>query len=247
MCFILLFPERSGQRRLWVSGLFGSLLILYTVPASGVDLHARLRTAQMETSNITLRRPVMNRYHDVGDRELVSYLLTGDQLAFEEIYSRYSAILFRYACDKTDRREDAEEIIQETFVWLWTKRETIGHVTELRPYLYGIVKHKIFNYIRHSLIRRRYAENYTRFESTFDNSNIEWNDVVDMQSNIDRRIAELPERCRTAFKLSRVDQLPIHRIAEEMKISSRTVENYITQALKHLRATVPNYKEPGER
>lgn len=198
-----------------------------------------------EMCGTILRRRGMNPYHDVTDHVLVSHLLTGDRSAFEEIYSRYSTILFRYACDKTDRREDAEEIIQETFVWLWTHRESIGHVTELRPYLYGIVKHKIFNYIRHSLIRRKYAENYAHFETTYDNSNIEWNDVVDMQNNIDRSIAQLPERCRMAFTLSRVEHLPIQTIAEQMNISSRTVENYITQALKHLRTTVPNYHERG--
>lgn len=209
--------------------------------------HSCFHSDQMVITGFTLRRQGMNPYHDVDDQVLVRHLLTGDRFAFEEIYSRYSTILFRYACDKTDRREDAEEIIQETFVWLWTRRESIGHVTELRPYLYGIVKHKIFNYIRHSLIRRRYAENFSHFETTFDNSNVEWNDVVDMQTNIDRSIAVLPERCRTAFTLSRMDHLPIQTIAEQMNISSRTVENYITQALKHLRETVPNYLDSNSR
>jgi RNA polymerase sigma-70 factor (family 1) len=183
----------------------------------------------------------MGAYTSKADNELVDLLQTGDRRAFEEMYRRYSTMLFRYVNDKIKGREDCEEIVQETFVWLWTHRESLHHVTELRPYLYGIVKHKVFNHIRHLVIRRGYAEYFQNFGNVVDNSNEELTNLADVMRLLDHSIAQLPERCQTAFRLSRIEHLPIAAIAEQMNISSRTVENYITQALKHLRETVSGF------
>ena len=177
----------------------------------------------------------MDAYTSKADNELITLLQGESRRAFEEIYRRYASLLFRYVSDKIHERENCEEIVQETFVWLWTHREGLNHVTELRPYLYGIVKHKIFNHIRHNVIRRSYADHFLKFGSIIDNSNEELTELSDVMLLIDRSISELPERCQVAFRLSRMEHQPIAAIADQMKISSRTVENYITQALKHLR------------
>jgi len=118
---------------------------------------------------------------------------------------------------------------------LWSHRRGLDHVTELRPYLYGIVKHKVFNHIRHNLIRREYAAHFQKFGAGVDNSNEELTNLAAVLKVLDHSIAQLPERCQTAFRLSRMEHLPIITIAEQMNISTRTVENYITKALKHLR------------
>lgn len=183
----------------------------------------------------------MGAYTSKADNELVDLLQSGDERAFEEMYRRYASLLFRYVSDKVGERENCEEIVQETFVWLWSHRTSLHHVTELRPYLYGIVKHKVFNHIRHNVIRREYAEHFQKFGTTSDNSNEELNNLSDVLKVLDHSIAQLPERCQTAFRLSRIEHLPIPAIAEQMNISTRTVENYITQALKHLRDAVSGF------
>jgi len=187
----------------------------------------------------------MDAYTSKADNELVALLQAGDRRAFEAMYRRYATLLFRYVADKIYTREDCEEIVQETFVWLWSHRESLHHVTELRPYLYGIVKHKVFNHIRHTIIRREYADHFLKFGSAVDNSNEELSNLSDVVKLLDQSIAKLPERCQTAFRLSRIEHLPIAAIAEQMSISTRTVENYITQALKHLREAVSEFYRAG--
>lgn len=183
----------------------------------------------------------MDAYTSKADNELVALLQADDQRAFEEMYRRYAALLFRFVADKLYDREDCEEIVQETFVWLWSHRNSLSHVTELRPYLYGIVKHKVFNHIRHNVIRREYVEHFLKFGASVDNSSEELTNLSDILSVLDHAIAQLPDRCQTAFKLSRIENMPIAAIADQMNISTRTVENYITQALKHLRDAVSGF------
>lgn len=183
----------------------------------------------------------MDAYTSKADNELVALLQSGNKHAFEEMYRRYAGLLFRFVADKLYGREDCEEIVQETFVWLWTHRDALDHVTELRPYLYGIVKHKVFNHIRHNVIRREYVDHFLKFGTGVDNSNEELTNLSDVLKVLDHAIAQLPERCQTAFRLSRIDHMPIAAIADQMNISTRTVENYITQALKHLRDAVKGF------
>jgi len=72
----------------------------------------------------------------------------------------------------------------------------------------------------------------------FDNSNEEMLYLKDLCKTIKESISTLPDHYQTAFRLSRIQHQPTQRIAEHMKISPRTVENYISAALKHLRISL---------
>ena len=63
----------------------------------------------------------------------------------------------------------------------------------------------------------------------------------ELKETIESVISELPERCQLAFRLSRMEHKSIAEIAEIMEISPRTVENYITQSLKHLRSSLGDF------
>jgi RNA polymerase sigma factor (sigma-70 family) len=131
-------------------------------------------------------------------------------------------------------------MVQELYIWLWTRRENLSHVTALKSYLYNAIRYKVVNYFEHHAVQQRYIENYVLFEASHDNSNEELSDISDIGPMIEKSIAVLPERCQMAFRLSRLEHMPISNIAAHMNISSRTVENYITHALKHLRLTWRN-------
>lgn len=163
-------------------------------------------------------------------------LKNGDSKAFEEIYECFADRLYRYVCSRVPSRETSEEIVQEIFVSLWIKRESLEITISLSSYLYGAAKHKILSHIRSDRVRKKYAADFTLFSAErLDNSNLELMDLKDLQQTIDERISELPKKCQTAFRMSRMEYEPIQSIAERMNISNRTVENYISKALKHLR------------
>lgn len=175
--------------------------------------------------------------HDGNDHsDKILLLKASDERAFESLYNHFADRLYRYVYSRVREREQTEEIVQEIFVSLWNKRETLEITTSLESYLFGAAKYKILSFIRSEQVRRKYAAEFTLFASgNFDNSIEEMVDLKELQLALDEKIAELPEKCRTAFRMSRMDHEPIPRIAEKMNISTRTVENYISQALRHLR------------
>jgi RNA polymerase sigma-70 factor (ECF subfamily) len=171
--------------------------------------------------------------------DLLSSLKNGEVNSFEIIYDRFANRLYQYTFRRVRNREVTEEIVQEIFVSLWKKRETLEITLSLDAWLFGAAKFSILTYIRSERVRRRYLAHFTQFaRQYFDNSSEELMDLKDLHENIENTISQLPEKCRTVFRLSRMEHEPIPRIAERMNISQRTVENYLSQALKHLRTSL---------
>jgi len=64
---------------------------------------------------------------------------------------------------------------------------------------------------------------------------------TELQKAIKGAIAKLPPQCRKVFELSRMEQMSYSKIAEELQISTNTVENHMSKALKMLRADLKDY------
>ncbi|AYB31001.1 RNA polymerase sigma-70 factor [Chryseolinea soli] len=169
-------------------------------------------------------------------RDLVTSLKEGNEKSFELIYDLLANRLYLFILRKVGIKETAEEILQEVFVALWNNRHTMDANTFLDPYLFKIAKNKIFSFMRSEHVRKKYAAEFSLFMQKYsDNSLEELMDVKDLHQVLHERISELPDKCQTAFRMSRMEHASISQIAEQMNISTRTVENYITQALRHLR------------
>jgi RNA polymerase sigma-70 factor (ECF subfamily) len=170
------------------------------------------------------------------EQSLVALLATEDSKAFEVLYDRYATPLYRYVYNRLRIKEVSEELVQEVFTSLWTNRKKVTITSSLSSYLFGATKYRVFNYMRGQRVRRRYATDFGLYLiCREDNSSEELMNVADIQAAIEGSISELPAKCQMAFRLSRMEHLPIQDIADRMQISRRTVENYISQALRHLR------------
>ncbi len=89
-------------------------------------------------------------------------------------------------------------------------------------------------------MREKYADSFSRFQLTWENSSEEQLEAAELEETILKNLSHLPPKCQTAFRLSRIEHLPISTVAKEMSISRRTVENYLSTALTHLRKTLEN-------
>lgn len=174
--------------------------------------------------------------------EMISCLKAGDTRSFEIIYNRFAGKLYQYVFRRVGVRETSEEIVQEIFISLWQKRHSIEIEQSLEAYLFGAAKFRILTYVRSESVRRHYAENFKAFATEqFDNSTEELMNVRELEHSISKSIATLPNKCQAVFRLSRIDHQPIGKIADKMNISRRTVENYLTQALRHLRTSLGDF------
>lgn len=182
----------------------------------------------------------------VDDRELLARLRAGETTAFDAIFRANYALLVRVAEAMLRERATAEEIAQDVMLELWRRRDALDVTDSVRGYLLQATRNRSLNHLRHQAIEKRseplLIDGASRSEPT-DAATREAEIEVALQS----AIAELPERCRQVFELSRVEGLKYAEIATRLGISVKTVEVQMGKALRVLRERLKPWLPNGDR
>lgn len=180
------------------------------------------------------------KYSVLSDVVLVKLLQAGDGAAFQAIYRKYWQPLFAMARKKLCSQENAEELIQDLFVDLWERRETI-QIEDLKKYLFGAVKYKILNYIKALLIRQKYENLKNGGLPELDHCTEDQLAYEDLNKALERGISHLPHKTRQIFRLNRLENQSVRQISASLSIPERTVEYHIMQSLRTLRSHLKEY------
>lgn len=160
------------------------------------------------------------------------------QKEFHDTYNQFYNGLANYAYSILKDRDVAKDIVQEVFLDLWNKRESLSIKTSLQAYLVRAVKFKSIDYIRKDKTKQQYVANAVIPDRVYQDDNDSEAEMDERKKQLSFAIAQLPTKCRQVFLLSRVNGYTYKEIAEEMQISVKTVENQISRAFKLLRQTL---------
>lgn len=177
-------------------------------------------------------------FPETGQMEAIR---AGDLSTYEMLFKTWYQPLCQYAYSFLQDREDAEEIVQSTFVNVWEKRESLAIHTGVKPYLYAMVRNASLNAIKHEKIRQRHADHSLQMADQGYNSVSGTIQGAELESLIQKAIEQLPEQCKLIFKMSRYEELKYAEIAEQLNLSVKTVENQIGKALKIMRENLKEY------
>lgn len=171
----------------------------------------------------------------IEDSKLLEEMQNGDRQSFKTIYNKYSKDLFLYAIKVIKNRTVCEDIVQDVFIALWSKREKTK-ISALKPYLFQAVKYQIFNHFRNSKFS---SEDLTRLNIIDVSMNVAQKlEYSELEMRIRNHVDKLPQRCRQIFMLSRYQHKSNKEIAEELDISVQAVKNQISKALAFLRSNL---------
>ncbi|WP_462317951.1 RNA polymerase sigma-70 factor [Marinilabilia sp.] len=173
-------------------------------------------------------------------------LKNGNKKAFEVIYQDFFDMLFYLAVGYLQDRERARELVQDAFMKLWEHRETISNKTNVKNYLYTIVKNSCLNDLREQEIIARNNREYLIPELKYRQEALEtfaasYKEVESLLEIVEKAIDALPEDIRTTFRLNRYENLTYKEISQKLDISPKTVEARISKALKILRSDLKEY------
>lgn len=171
------------------------------------------------------------------------------QKSFSFIYSTYFAKMTRFAQAYVISGEDAENIIQDIFLYLWEHPDIFKTIDHMDAFLFTLVKNRCLNFLKHSL----YINEKKRTLPTAEEQEMQINlyslqqfdesflTISDVENLITEVINKLPERCKEIFILSRMEGLKYKEIAEQLNISVNTVENQMSIALRKLKIELKDY------
>ena len=169
--------------------------------------------------------------------ELFDLVKTGDQKAFEDLFSIFFARLNDFAKKVVQDDMISQDIVQEAFVKLWGNKSKIESLN-LEAFLFRSVRNRCIDYIKHLkvvsnrmhelTVSSKYEELY-RIDFIGNEPYLLIRD--ELENRIESTIQSLPDRCRCVFILSRVNGLKNREIAEELHISIKNVERHLNRAL----------------
>ena len=177
---------------------------------------------------------------------LVHLLKNGDTDAFDTLFRLYYDKLIHIARGYLVLHENAEEIVQNVFLKLWERKNKLKNITNINSYLYLMVKNACLDHIKHEKIKIGYSKNVWDRKNAIRHQFIKDEAAALLLENeLEKKIMEsielLPEKCKKVFIKSRIEGKKHHEIAELLGISKRTVDNHISNALKHMKLHLKDF------
>ncbi|NOZ74017.1 MAG: RNA polymerase sigma factor [FCB group bacterium] len=171
----------------------------------------------------------MTRPQPNTDHQLVTAIQQGDRDSFRELYDRYKDRLFKTSLALGLNRQDAEDVLQESFVKIFQKINTLRNPDRLTSWMYRIVVNTAKSKMKwHQNKWDELNENNSRSDRTTDPANVNhWDELL-------RALHRLPTGFRNVFVLHAIQDLSQETVADIMGISVGTVKSQYHRSRKKL-------------
>jgi len=173
--------------------------------------------------------------------ELFDQVKTGDQKAFELLFSIFFARLNDFAKHVVKDNTISQDIVQDVFVKVWENKAIIESL-HLEAYLFRLVRNRCIDYINHLKVVNNHMLEIkisSKYEELYRIDFIGNEPYIlieqELKTKIEKTIQGLPDRCREVFMLSRMDGLKNKEIAEKLDINIKNVERHLNRALQSFR------------
>lgn len=180
------------------------------------------------------------------DETLYAAVRSGSEEAFKQLYLKYQCKLFTFCYGLTDDEETAKDLVQETFITFWEKRDAVLTDYSLIAYLFKIAHSKCYHHLQHanrtrtcdletlrlSEIELNYYDEETITGSLY---------FTEVKDAYEKAVEKLPPQCQTVYVMNREEELKSRDIADRLSLSLRTVESHLYRAARLIRKELKRY------
>ena len=160
---------------------------------------------------------------------------------FEKLFKELYTPLCRY-CSRFVRSTDlAEEIVQERFLFLWERKDSLKIRSSYKSFMFTAVRNKAIDYLRSRAAKLSLSQEELSHEIHDDTDPYKSMEYHEFEKEITGILESLPEKCYIIFSLKRFGGLENKEIARKLKISEKTVLNQLTKAKKIVKAALSKY------
>ena len=186
------------------------------------------------------RQPLHVGSAGLTEAELGVRIRAGDAEAMNEALRRYWSGVVEYVMRHTDDRDEAKDVAQDAFLYLWQGRVVGRRVGSLKALLYGVARNLARN--RGRSWQHARVISLERVDANLRGSSDRSPDEVvaeaELLARLERAVAALSPRRQEIFTLVRMHGLSYEESAHVLGISAQTVANQMSSALAELRARV---------
>ena len=172
--------------------------------------------------------------------ELLTSLVQGDRAAFDDIYRQYFHSVYCNAIKITRDKTAAEDVVQEVFITLWEKRDTISLEKSIGGWLFVSCYNKSVN-----LLRKKLRESAACKELvTPDMDSMSDEEQFGLQWQLlENAMAQLSPQKRKVFELCKLQGKTYEETALALHISKYTVKEYLSASVSFLKEYVQQHPQ----
>jgi len=151
---------------------------------------------------------------------------------YNELYNLLYRKLFFFANGLIDDREEAQDIVAESFIKLWERKNEYTNLKHLQVYAYTVIKNSCIDHIRRKRFRKKYEDHLLQNGSVNENIIERKYQEAELVQLLYQRINELPDRMQQVFKLTYLDGFSRTEVAKMLELSENTIRNTNAAAMK---------------
>ncbi|MCK4640575.1 MAG: RNA polymerase sigma factor [Candidatus Marinimicrobia bacterium] len=176
---------------------------------------------------------------DQQEIEIIERIKNGDEMAFQQIMSKYGERVMGLAFHFTKNYQDAEDLYQETFIKVYRNINSFRFESEFFTWVYRILANQAFNYFRKSkrMTIVDPGENDYLWETIPADESSEADQATlnsSLREEIDRALLQLSPQQRIVFILKHYEGKKIKDIALILDCTEGTVKRYLFRATRKL-------------
>lgn len=171
-----------------------------------------------------------------------------DEDAYKQLFYHFYPVLLSFCTAILNNKEDAEEVVSEVMLKVWTRGEDLSHVENLTVYLFTAARNKAYDVLRK---KKREADTIAISDNMQEHI-IDQNSPEhvytrgELEQFIGKTIRALPTQSQLVFRLVKEQGLAYKQVTEVLGISLNTAETHMRLALKKIRTALNAYLREEE-
>jgi RNA polymerase sigma-70 factor (ECF subfamily) len=182
------------------------------------------------------------RREDISVDDLIYKIsLYNDESAFHELYIQFFTPLCVYAQRYIASQAACEDIVQTTFLKIWEDRHSYEVRVSGKNLLVTYVKNACIDYLRKRMNEQEYIKKTSQVANERCGDSEDIYSIRELEQMLSKALARLPGNVRRVFEKNRFEKKTYKEIAQEEKLSVKSIEKYMSKALKILHEALKNY------
>lgn len=167
-----------------------------------------------------------------NQEKVIALLAEDSQLALEELFNYYYPQLYNFSKAFLKSDDGIDDILQEVFLKIWRNRKKIRSNNTFKSYIFTIAQNLLLNELRSRLNDKKMKDKLGKLVVAEEYLSFQQLEYKELERKIDQAVESLPEKQKEIFLKSRLDGLSYKEIAEELGVTTKTIEYHISQAIR---------------
>lgn len=175
---------------------------------------------------------------DKTDELIRRISFSDDEAAFRTLFYSFFSPLCVFAHRYVEDQATCEDLVQDTFFRIWKNRKSLDIHSSARNFMMTTVRNSCLDWLRKQAVEKRWEE---KFMEEAEEETTDLYTTIELEHLLNQALDKLPEQISSTFRSNRFEGKTYTEIATEKNISVKTVESYMSKALKLLRVELRDY------